>query len=212
MLAAALALAAPAYAPLFNGRDLTGWSSSPGGTWEAKNGMIVGTAPASIKEYAVLTTDKVYKDFTLKATFRVHKGDSGLYVRAVPIPGPVAVQGVQMEVDETRETGGLYETGGRGWIAKLDPAVHDQTGYAKGEWTEAIFGCYGPRFMVYINGVKVVDMVDEKNDRVGHIGLQLHANMEMHVEFKDIMIREHGTALRSALDVSEAGRVKRVGG
>ena len=33
------------FKPLFNGKNLKGWEPTPGGKWEVKNGVIVGTSP-----------------------------------------------------------------------------------------------------------------------------------------------------------------------
>ena len=58
------------------------------------------------------------EDFTVRAQFKVNSGDSGFYFRCEPVPGGVSVHGFQVEVDYSQETGGLYETGGRGWVKK----------------------------------------------------------------------------------------------
>ena len=59
---------------------------------------------------AYLLTDKQFTDFVVKAKFRVHSGDSGFYFRAKRVKSAVSVNGFQVEVDTTQETGGLYET------------------------------------------------------------------------------------------------------
>ena len=35
------------FKPLFNGKNLNGWEPTPGGNWEVKGGVIVGTSPKS---------------------------------------------------------------------------------------------------------------------------------------------------------------------
>ena len=49
------------------------------------------------------------------------RGCSGFYFRVEETGEQVAVAGFQAEVEPTFETGGLYETGGRGWVVKPDP-------------------------------------------------------------------------------------------
>ncbi len=34
---------------LFNGKNLDGWEPTPGGKWEVKDGVIIGTTPATIE-------------------------------------------------------------------------------------------------------------------------------------------------------------------
>ena len=104
------------FKPLFNGKNLKGWEPTPGGKWEVKNGVIVGTSPKSERRHGILLTKKRFKDFVVKAKFRVLHGDSGFYFRVDRVKSGVSVHGFQVEIDETDETGGLYETGGRGWV------------------------------------------------------------------------------------------------
>jgi hypothetical protein len=196
MLAAALALAqaqpAPwveGWKPLFNGRNLEGWFATPGGQWTWEDGMIVGKSPADERNYGVLLSNAVYHNFRVRGEFQVIKGDSGFYFRVMRVNAPGSVQGVQMEVDNSRETGGLYESNGRGWIAKLDESIHDRTGYVPGQWAKFEVSCSGARIQVSINGIPVVDMADDRNNRPGRFGLQLHAGMEMDVRFKNLEIQ-----------------------
>ena len=116
MDAAATKAADAKFKPLFNGNNLNGWEATPGGNWEVKNGVIVGTSPKSERRHGILLTKNRFKDFVVKAKFRVIHGDSGFYFRVDRVKSGVSVHGFQVEIDETDETGGLYETGGRGWV------------------------------------------------------------------------------------------------
>ena len=79
---------------LSNGRDLTGWSYSPGtsldgqtstpdGRFQAVNGRIVVTVARTQSDYKKLwTTRKFPKDFVLKLEFRASpNADSGIFIR-----------------------------------------------------------------------------------------------------------------------------------
>ena len=66
---------------LFNGSDLSGWHTMPGGKWEAKGGVILGTSQKAEKRHGLLVSDKEYSNFILRAKFKVTRGDSGLYFR-----------------------------------------------------------------------------------------------------------------------------------
>ncbi|HJN89928.1 MAG TPA: family 16 glycoside hydrolase, partial [Verrucomicrobiota bacterium] len=55
--------------PLFNGKNLDGWEPTPGGKWEVKNGVIIGTSPKSEPRHGILLTKKRFKDFVVKAKF-----------------------------------------------------------------------------------------------------------------------------------------------
>lgn len=185
----ATAAAKDEWVPLFDGKTLDGWHTQPGGTWKVENGAIRGTSPSSEKRHGLLVSDDTYSDFTVRLKFRVTKGDSGFYFRSKEMPTVVAIRGFQVEVDSSAETGGLYETAGRAWVAKPDPKFVEKV-YHPGEWSTLELQAEGPHLLVKINGTKITDIVDEKGARSGHFALQLHGGMEMEVEYKDIEIRE----------------------
>ena len=178
------------FKPLFDGKTLKGWTPAPGGKWEVKDGAIVGTSPKSERRHGILLTDKQYSDFVVKAKFRVHSGDSGFYFRAERVKSAVSVNGFQVEVDTSQETGGLYETGGRAWVHRPTAAVIKKRKYKKGEWTDLELSAIGGHIVVKINGVISTELKNDKSRRKGYIGLQLHGGQVMHVEYKDIVIME----------------------
>ena len=176
--------------PLFNGKDLTGWHTQPGGKWEVVDGVIVGTSPASEPRHGLLVTDDRFSNFVLRAKFRVHSGNSGLYFRSEKTNTNVAIRGFQAEVDATSGVGGLYETAMRGWVRKPDPIVIENT-VTHGEWIHMMVTAIGEDTTVSLNGTTVTEMLgDTECLKDGHIALQLHGGIDMHVEFKDIAILE----------------------
>ena len=177
------------FKPLFNGKNLKGWEPTPGGKWEVKNGVIVGTSPKSERRHGILLTKKRFKDFVVKAKFRVLHGDSGFYFRVDRVKSGVSVHGFQVEIDETDETGGLYETGGRGWVHQPTAEVAKKRAYKKGEWSDLELMAKGGDITVKINGVVSTKLTNDKSRKQGHIGLQLHGSQVMHVEYKDIQLK-----------------------
>ena len=176
--------------PLFDGKTLKGWTPAPGGKWQVKDGAIVGTSPRAERRHGILLTDKQFSDFVVKAKFRVHKGDSGFYFRAARVKSAVSVNGFQVEVDTTQETGGLYETGGRAWVNKPAAKAIKERGYKQGEWTDLELSAIGNHIIVKINGVVSSELKNDPGRKRGHIGLQLHGGQDMHVEYKDLVIYE----------------------
>ena len=176
------------WAPLFNGKDLNGWHALPGGSWEVKDGVIVGISDPSEKRHGLLVTDKQYGDFDVRLRFNVTDGDSGFYFRADESGDQVGVHGFQVEVDTTYETGGLYETGGRAWV--VQPIVEElKKHYRPGEWTKLELSAHEGNIIVKINGYQTAELKNDKGRRTGHLALQLHGGQKMHVEYKDIEIR-----------------------
>ena len=175
---------------LFDGKTLNGWTPAPGGKWEVKDGAIVGTSPKTERRHGILLTDKQFTDFVVKAKFRVHSGDSGFYFRAKRVKSAVSVNGFQVEVDTTQETGGLYETGGRAWVKKPSPETVKKRAYKSGEWTDLELSAIGRDVVVKINGIISSELKNDRGRIKGYFGLQLHGGQDMHVEFKNIVIRE----------------------
>ena len=176
------------FTSLFNGRDLTGWHALPGGSWNVQDDSIVGRSPLSEPRHGLLVSNARYGDFTLRAKFKVGEGNSGLYFRAEEVADHVGVNGFQAEVDNSPSVGGLYETGGRGWVATPKAGLIESI-YTPGEWATIEIRASGPNVSVLINGHETSRLENDPGRRAGAIALQLHGGMEMDVAFKEIDIR-----------------------
>ncbi|MGI8601912.1 MAG: 3-keto-disaccharide hydrolase [Verrucomicrobiales bacterium] len=176
--------------PLFDGKTLTGWKATPGGEWKVENGVIHGTSPAGDPRHGILLSEKPLGDFTTRFQFKVNKGNSGFYFRCQPVDDPVTVHGFQAELCENNDTGGLYETGGRGWVAQTDKTrVDKEKVYKAGLWNDMWVSAHGNRLVVHVNGKKTANFVDTQQTRSqGNFGLQLHGSQEMDVEFRNLAV------------------------
>ena len=174
------------FVPLFDGKTLKGWTAMPGGTWEVKDGAIVGTSQKSERRHGLLLSDKKYKNFTVRLKFKPVKGNSGFYFRSEKVKHAVGVNGFQAEIDPNRDTGGLYETGGRAWVVKAGKIE----GFQGGQWNEMTVTADGGDVVVTVNGHKTAELKNDPGRKEGHFALQLHGGQDMHVEFKDIAILE----------------------
>lgn len=173
---------------LFNHADLEGWHALPGGKWEVKDGNIIGISPASEPRHGILLTDTEYDDFRLKVIYKAIKGNSGLYFRVEKVEEPVHVYGFQAEIDPEKDAGGLYETGGRGWVVK--PGAEEvKKWYKPDEWNEMIVTAIGRDVTVEVNGYQTATLRNDPGRTKGYIGLQLHGGMEMEVLFSDVLIQ-----------------------
>jgi 3-keto-disaccharide hydrolase len=173
---------------LFNGRDLSGWKTHGQEKWVVDHGEILGEAVT--KEYGYLSTEKTYRDFELKAKFKAEgTGNSGVFYHSA-LEG-VDIKGVQVEVDPNpgKHTGGLYESGGRGWLVQPNEAA--EKALKVGDWNEVRALVRGPHVQTWVNGVQAVDYTDPTPKYVdGVVALQLHAGGEGRMRFKDIQVRE----------------------
>ncbi|MFT3705735.1 MAG: DUF1080 domain-containing protein [Agriterribacter sp.] len=173
---------------LFNGKNLNGWHTAPGGNWEGKNGIIAGTSTSAETRHGILLTDSVFADFEIEITYKAVKGNSGLYFRAEQVADAVSVYGLQAEIDPEKDAGGLYETGGRAWVVKPTPE-QVKTWYKPGKWNTMKVRAVGKEITVWVNGKKSAYVPNDTGRTAGRIGLQLHGGMDMEVYFKNIRIK-----------------------
>jgi len=173
--------------PLFDGKSLDGWHIIPGGQWEVRDDVIEGSNVKSDKRHGLLVSDKRYSDFTVRLKFKALKGNSGFYFRVDEVEGGVGIHGFQAEIDESKDVGGLYETGGRGWV--VQPSAEDVAKWFKPqEWNQMTVSAHGRRIVVHVNGQKTVELKNDKGRLEGHLALQLHGGQDVHVMFKDVEI------------------------
>jgi hypothetical protein len=172
---------------IFDGKTLEGWTKVGGGEWTVEDGAIVGRSKPGQAQGLLVFKDPV-KDFSATMKFKISAGDSGFYFRVNLIEKDPFCEGFQVEIDTSAETGGIYETEGRGWVAFPDAKLHETSKYRAGEWADLTVRAIGDHYVVIVNGTKITDVRDEQGRREGRLALQLHGNMEMDVMFKDIVL------------------------
>jgi Domain of Unknown Function (DUF1080) len=180
--------------PLFNGKDLTGWRNNGEEKWVAEQGTILCESTAN--KYGYLTTEKTYRDFDLRLKFKGEaNGNSGVFVHSKitgidPQHGP-DIEGMQVEVDPNpgKHTGGLYESGGRGWV--MMPTPEGEQALKPGAWNDLEISVQNNHILTRLNGVTAVDYLDATPKFTdGVIGLQIHTGGGVKMRWKDIYIRE----------------------
>lgn len=178
---------------LFNGKDLSGWKNNGDEKWVVEQGTILCESTAN--KYGYLTTEKSYRDFDLRLKFKGEAaGNSGVFVRSRilgidPQHGP-DIEGMQVEVDPNvgKHTGGLYESGGRGWVAM--PTAEGEQALKPGAWNDLEVSVRGPHIITQLNGTKTVDFTDTAPRFTdGVIGLQIHTGGGVKMRWKDISIK-----------------------
>jgi hypothetical protein len=185
------------FTPLFNGRDLAGWTGDLEG-YSVENGVIAVLPSSSGNLY----TEKEFKDFVFRFDFRLTPGaNNGIGIRA-PLSGDAAYAGMEIQVlDDSAE---IYKSlrpyQYHGSIYGVVPA---KRGYQKpvGEWNSEEIEVVGRRVKVTLNGTVIVDAdIDEasaggtmdkrdhpglRNEK-GHIGFLGHGTR---VEYRNLRIK-----------------------
>ncbi len=176
------------WTPLFNGKNLDGWSIKSGkAKFTIEGDTIVGTTEEGSPN-TFLTTDKIYGNYELEFDVKVHDSlNSGVMVHALLKDAKKhgyggRIYGPQVEIEASgkkgAESGYIYgEATGRGWVtpkAKLIPHKHMKDG----EWNHFRIIANGANIKTWINGEAVSDLTHKgtfKSHPQGHIGLQVHS-------------------------------------
>ena len=183
-----VALSLSAQTALFNGENLEGWTINGTEKWYVEDGLLVCESGPD-KAYGYLSTNAYYDNFVLELEFlQEADGNSGVFFRST-VDGTV-VSGWQVEVaPPDHDTGGIYESYGRGWLIKPDKA---KDAYLKmGEWNKMKIICNGDTVTTYLNGHEMVTLTDEKIGKgKGGIALQIHDGGGIKVKWRNIYLTE----------------------
>ena len=181
---------------LFNGKDFTGWEGDTEKTWKIEDGCIVGgTLDAVVPRNEFLCTKKTYADFELKVTFKLTgekaKANAGVQFRTKRIPNDHEVSGYQADAGQDY-WGALYDESRRNKILAKPAKDAIEKLVKHDDWNEYAIRCEGPRIKLWLNGTLTVDYTeaDDKVERSGVIGLQIHGGAKAKVFYKNITIEE----------------------
>lgn len=173
---------------LFNGKNLDGWVNHGTELWYVEDGeLICESGPDA--QYGYLSTEKYYDDFELTLDFKQEaNGNSGVFIRST-VDG-TKVSGWQVEVAPPgSNTGGIYESYGRGWLIQPDP--EKDKALKMGEWNTMKIRVVGDEVTSWLNGTEMVHLKDEKiSQGKGAVALQIHDGGGIKVRWKNIEIKE----------------------
>ncbi|MFO0927851.1 MAG: DUF1080 domain-containing protein [Gemmataceae bacterium] len=182
--------------PLFDGKTFAGWEGDTKKTWTIEDGALVaGSLDQTVPRNEFLCTTARYGDFELRLKFKLvgdpKHANAGVQFRTKRIPNHHEVSGYQADVGQNY-WGALYDESRRNRVLAaperklLDKIVkHD-------DWNEYVIRCEGPRIRLWLNGTLTVDYTekDDKIERTGIIGLQIHGGAKARAYYKDIRIEE----------------------
>jgi len=184
LLAAASLHAAPQ--SIFDGKSIDGWRVQNAPYWTVKDGVLTGESDETEnkKKGSTLWTTQEYKDFTFETEFRFSgKVDSGVFLRNSNDQIQIGISG-SLKRDMT----------GSPYIASLKKYPVEAEGVAallkEGEWNKMKITAKGKVYTVELNGKKVLEYTSETATEKGAIGLQVHPNILMKVEYRNISVEE----------------------
>ena len=174
---------------LFNGKDLKGWKIPKNNIWwSVADGAIVAKSGPK-KRGSNLWTEKHFSNFDMSCEFRFDgKGDSGVFVR----DGGQQIQ-IGISGSLRRDMTASPYIAGRGY-----PVEAEEKEGVKGvknllrinEWNTLRIVAVGPKYDTWLNGVHVMTYTSENAKDEGPIGLQLHGNKVMSIDFRHLKVKE----------------------
>ena len=173
---------------LFNGRDLDNWTVHGTEKWYVDKGELVCESGPD-KQYGYLSTNRAYQDFVLTLEFlQEADGNSGVFFRS-SIEG-VKISGWQVEVAPPgKNTGGIYESYGRGWLIK--PKPEDEKWLKMGKWNKLKIRVKGDEVTTWLNGHQMIHLKDDKiGQGKGFIALQIHDGGGIKVRWRKLFVEE----------------------
>jgi len=165
---------------LLDGTGTKGWYTIGDANWRVEDGAVVADKLTG-KNNGFLVTDKMYRDFQLRAEFWVSdNANSGIFLRCQD-PAKITDRSCyEVNIFDQRQDP-TYGTGALVHIAKVVPMPK-----AGGKWNTYDITVKGDHIVLILNGVKTVDVRDKLFSH-GHIGLQYAAGV---VKFRKVEIRE----------------------
>ena len=180
---------APVEKDLFNGKDLTGWVNYGTELWYVDDEGYLTCESGPDKAYGYFGTADYYYNFDLSLEFKQEaEGNSGVFIRSV-VPEGVKVNGWQVEVaPPNHDTGGVYESYGRGWLYQIPDEKENILKY--GDWNTMRIRLEGDHLQSWLNGEPMTDITDEAIGKGrGRICLQIHDGGGIKVRWRNIHIK-----------------------
>ena len=191
---------AEGFQPLFNGKDLSGWTSRGGECeFSVREDCIVGVCvPGSPSTY--LCTDREDFEsfiFTCDIKWEVD-GNTGVQFRSQSKPGKKGevVFGPQVEMEGFSKnrgwSGGIYGQSCGGYFYPLWLKAHQDVRSAlkKGEWNRVTVSAKDNVMKTWVNGVPASHWVDDGTYAKGFFALQVHSGSKGTILFKNIRVKE----------------------
>ena len=168
---------------IFNGKDLTGWDVPDNNIWFTVKDGVLKLENGPQKKGQTLWTSDEYENFEMEFDFKMGKGtvDSGVYVRNSREQIQIGISG-----SLKRDMTGSPYISGKGYpveakrvkeLLKLD------------DWNTMKICAEGKKYTVWLGGEKVMTYESDSATKKGKIGIQLHGNRVMSIEYRNLKAR-----------------------
>ncbi len=164
---------------IFNGKDFTGWVLPEDNIWYSAQDGILALQSGPDKKGTILWTEKEYKDFVIEADFKFGDGtvDSGFFIRS---------EHDQIQIGESgslkRDMTCSPYIPGEGY--PVEAKVKDVI--KMDDWNTIKVQAKGNKYTAWLNGKKVMTYKSDTAADMGPIGIQLHPNRDMSMQYRNI--------------------------
>ena len=182
-------------ARLFDGKSFEGWEGDVQKTFRIQGGAVVGgSLSAKVPRNEFLCTRRSYKNFVLRAKFKLlgTSANAGVQFRSKRIPNHHEVIGYQADMGDPEWWGCLYDESRRKKVlAKAHLAAVNKV-LKRNDWNEYVIRCEGKRVQLFINGLQTVDYIEPEDsiEQDGVICLQIHGGPPSEAWYKDVSLEE----------------------
>jgi len=169
--------------PIFNGKDLSGWTANVEACWQVKDG-ILHAANDPEQKGDILQTEKSYRNFVVQADFKFGSGriDTGIFLRDTK---------EQIQIGESgslkRDMTALPYIPGKGYPIQVETGTK---ALKLDDWNTIKVQVIGKTYTTWLNGTEVMTYESETIIPAGPIGIQVHPKREMSVDFRNILAQE----------------------
>jgi len=130
-------------------------------------------------------------NFTLRAEVRAPSGNGGLYFAAKASEEPAGAKGPQVDIDAAG-AGGIYETGGRGWLARPGAGADKvgekaQKSWKVGDWNRVTVVESAGKAQVFVNDLRA-SRVETQADPDARVALELNARQDVRLEVRGLEV------------------------
>ena len=166
----------------FNGKNLKGWVIPENNIWWSAQDGVITTKNGPDKKGSILWTKKSYTDFVVELDFKFVSGtiDSGIFLRNDKQQIQLGISG-SLKRDMTASpyiAGKGYPVEAKNVASLLKPK----------DWNTIKIYVKDGLYKTWLNGEQVMTYTSDNNIKEGPIGLQLHPNNTMEIDFKNIKI------------------------
>lgn len=169
--------------PIFNGKDLSGWTYKVAACWPVEDGILRAVNDPDQKG-DILQTEKSYRDFIVQADFKFVSGriDTGIFLRDTK---------EQIQIGESgslkRDMTALPYIPGKGYPIQVETGTK---ALKLNDWNTIKVKVEGNTYTTWLNGTQVMTYESKTITPEGPIGIQVHPKREMRVDFRNILAQE----------------------